>query len=93
MEMKIQAYSIFIYSFTRNSSKKYFKNRDNNGFVYFNELLFKTMRKIYGTSAFKSSDLKIINEMKRLEYRTKRQLALKVNHKNQPPFYSVSLKT
>lgn len=50
------------------------------------------MRKIYGTSAFKSGDEKIINEMKRLEYRTKRQLALKVSHKNRPHFYSVRKK-
>ena len=66
-----------------------FKHRDSEGFVYFNELLFKTMRNIYGISLFESGNEIINKEMKRHEFHTKRQLAVKQSRKNRSPFYGV----
>ena len=63
--------------------------RDKDGFVYFNELLFKTMRNVYGAAIFESSNVSIINELKRQEKRTTRQLALKHTRNHRLHFYKV----
>lgn len=49
------------------------------------------MRSVYGSAIFESSNESIINELKKHEKRTTRQLAMKQNRKNKFHFLKVAL--
>lgn len=50
------------------------KKSDNEGFIYFNELLFKTMKSVYGFAIHQTENKIIYEELKNYEKKTSQKI-------------------